>query len=342
MTARTPAPRHHAVQSWPQPGLKWLPMESRRLMTPRKLLRLGASLLAACVAGLLPAGQAQAGEVIAIHEPPTDPAHRAAHDLIRDDAAFARSRAFFAAFNLPRSLTFVTRSCEGRGGAWYFDFKVTICYEYVQNLIDGAASAQRPAWVSAEGAVRGGIADVALHEGAHALFEAFRTPLLGKEEDAADMVSTFAILNLFGAEAPAMVRGVAYSYLVDAQVRNFSDLPTLQARAPVSRAYGGAHSTALQRMFSIVCHALGVRRAGLCRPCRGQRPAALEGQRLRGRIQADRPCFRDAARPAPEPGTAGGRLPFARTCAQGRETGALSAASAAPTIPDETEAALRG
>jgi hypothetical protein len=232
-------------------------MESRRLMTPRKLLRLGASLLAACVAGLLPAGQAQAGEVIAIHEPPTDPAHRAAHDLIRDDAAFARSRAFFAAFNLPRSLTFVTRSCEGRGGAWYFDFKVTICYEYVQNLIDGAASAQRPAWVSAEGAVRGGIADVALHEGAHALFEAFRTPLLGKEEDAADMVATFAILNLFGAEAPAMVRGVAYSYLVDAQVRNFSDLPTLQARAPVSRAYGGAHSTALQRMFSIVCHASG-------------------------------------------------------------------------------------
>jgi hypothetical protein len=53
------------------------------------------------------------------------------------------------------------------------------------------------------------------------------------------------------------LRGVAYSYLVDAKARNFSDLPSLESRVVPSRAYGGAHSTPLQRMFSVVCHASG-------------------------------------------------------------------------------------
>jgi hypothetical protein len=105
--------------------------------------------------------------------------------------------------------------------------------------------------------MQGAIADVFLHEGAHALFEMFRTPLMGREEDAADMLATFAILNLYGEAAPDMIRGVAYSYLVDAQARTFSDLATLEARALPSRLYGGPHSTPLQRMYSVVCHAAG-------------------------------------------------------------------------------------
>jgi hypothetical protein len=192
------------------------------------------------------------------HEPPTVAEHRAVYERVRNDPTLAAARAFFAAFRLPRPISFVTRSCASRwNGAWYFDGAVTVCYEYLKNALDNAAADKRPDWVSQEGAISGQIADVFIHEGAHALFEFLRTPLMGREEDAADQFATFVILNLFGDDAPAMVRGIAYSYLVDAQARTFSDLPSLQQRTLPARAYGGAHSTPLQRMFSIVCHASG-------------------------------------------------------------------------------------
>ncbi len=204
------------------------------------------------------ATEAAPGVIRVIHEPPANPAHQAAFEAIGGDATFARARDFFAMFRLPRDLTFRTRSCSGRGGgAWYHDGTVTICYDYIQNLIDSAASDKRPDWVSRDAAMRGPIADVVLHEGAHALFEFLQVPLLGREEDAADMVSTFAILNLFRPEAQAFVQGVAYSYLADAGMGTFTDTPTLEERVVPSRAYGGAHSTALQRLYSIVCHASG-------------------------------------------------------------------------------------
>jgi hypothetical protein len=191
------------------------------------------------------------------HEPPTNPAHQAAFSRIQGDATLETARRFFEAFRLPQPLTLRTRSCGGRGGAWYREGVITVCYEYLQTAHDNAVSERRPDWVSVDGAIKGAIADVFLHEGAHALFELYRTPLMGREEDAADMFATFAILNLYGEAGPAMIRGVAYSYLVDAQARTFSDLPTLEARALPSRIYGGPHSTPLQRMYSVVCHASG-------------------------------------------------------------------------------------
>ncbi len=197
-----------------------------------------------------------------IHQPPTDPAHGPAFEHIQRDATFARARTFLTLFRLPRPMTIVTRSCSGRGGAWYADGTVTICYEYLQAILDNAAHPGRPDWVSREAAIAGPIADVVLHEGAHALFEFLRTPLLGREEDAADMISTFAMLNIFRGEAKAMVSGVAYSYLVDANVRDFGELPALQSRTAPNRAYGGPHSTALQRLFSVICHASGFDEAG--------------------------------------------------------------------------------
>jgi hypothetical protein len=216
-----------------------------------------AILLPLCLAMPL-RGHAEGDATVSIvHDPPTNPAHHATLQRIRGDATLEQARAFIAAFRLPKPVTLRTRSCSGRGGAWYWDGVITVCYEYLQNAYDNAASPKRPDWVSEQGAIRGAIADVFIHEAAHALFEFYRTPLLGREEDAADQFATFAILNLFGADAPEMIRGVAYSYLVDAQARTFGDLPSLEQRVPVSRAYGGAHLTPLQRMYSVVCQASG-------------------------------------------------------------------------------------
>lgn len=232
-------------------GMRWLSAGCAALLA-------GALGLWLALGGIAPrATELSLSGVRVIHQVPTNPAHQAIFERIRNDATFAKSRDFFTLFKLPREITFRTRNCSGRGGAWYYEGMVTICYEYFQTILDNARSAERPPWVSEEAAISGPIADVVLHEGAHALFEFLKTPLLGREEDAADMVATFALLNVFKAEAKALISGVSYSYLNDARARNFTDLPTLENRVVPSRAYGGAHSTALQRLFSVVCHASG-------------------------------------------------------------------------------------
>ena len=232
-----------------------------------------AAFVAACVvasvaalAMAVPAGPARAaepvrlalpGEVTLVHEPPTNPAHQAIHARIQGDPTFEGARRFFAAFRLGRPLLIRTRSCSGRGGAWYYEGAVTICYEYLQNAVDNARSDRRPEWVSEEDAIRGQFADVLYHEGAHALIEFLGIPLFSREEDAADTMASFAILALFRQDAPALINGIVYSYLVDTGVRNFSELPSLEARTITSRQYGGAHSTPLQRLFNVVCLAAG-------------------------------------------------------------------------------------
>lgn len=244
-TARTLA--HSAVRQGMRTIIKWLTMTGACI----------AALPAAAEAtGPAPARPTPAA-IHVIHEPPTDPSHRAVYKLVQGDATFARARDVFTLFNLPKPITIRTRSCSGRGGAWYYEGTVTICYGYVQTILDNARSPERPSWVSEDAAIAGPMADVVLHEGAHALFEFLKTPLLGREEDAADMFATFVLLNVFRADAKALISGIAYSYLNDARVRNFTELPAIENRVLPSRAYGGAHSTPLQRLYSVICHASG-------------------------------------------------------------------------------------
>ena len=59
-------------------------------------------------------------------------------------------------------------------------------------------------------ALVGPLLDTCLHEFAHAIFEMLRVPVLGREEDAADQVSAYLILNLGKAKAvTATARKVA-------------------------------------------------------------------------------------------------------------------------------------
>ncbi len=50
---------------------------------------------------------------------------------------------------------------------------------------------------------------------AHALFDLLRVPILGREEDAADQVSAFIMLQLGKEEARRLILGTAYAYKVE-------------------------------------------------------------------------------------------------------------------------------
>ncbi len=139
--------------------------------------------------------------VTAIIDAASDAEARAALVRLERSRALEQTRLFFEAFRLPRPLILRARNCDGRAGAWYNQDAVNVCFGYLQAAIANATRPDRPSWLAEEPSIRGQFLDVFIHEGAHAVFEQLRTPLFGKEEDAADSFATYAILNLFPAEA---------------------------------------------------------------------------------------------------------------------------------------------
>jgi hypothetical protein len=168
-----------------------------------------------------------------------------------------KARGFFVPFRLPRPLLLRTAGCDGDINAWFEDDVITICYEYLQDIRDTAANAKRPDWVSESAAIIGPVIDVFLHEGAHAIFDYFKIPVLGREEDAADLVSAYALLRLFGPEAQVLIPGIVYYYLSETGAHTFRTLERKRFRVVGGQAQANVHSNPLQRMYNVMCLAYG-------------------------------------------------------------------------------------
>ena len=89
--------------------------------------------------------------------------------------------------------------------------------------------------------------DTVLHEFAHALFDDFDPPILGREEDAADQVSAYIYLKLGKDEARRLIVGTVYAYMLEVQ----------DTDPPSMAEYADEHSTSEQRAFNLLCIAYG-------------------------------------------------------------------------------------
>jgi hypothetical protein len=186
--------------------------------------------------------------------PPTEPSHLALHDRLKAERWLERMQTVLRYLRLPRPVTLRLESC-GEVDAWFEKRTVAVCYEYLQVVVRRIQARQLPGWVTAEEALAGAFVDAILHETAHALFEQQRIPLLGREEEAADQVSAYLILSLGGDQAPGLVRGVAQLYLSWIGCFQTRSLPALKSGASPREAR--AHPTAAQRLYNLVCIALG-------------------------------------------------------------------------------------
>jgi Putative metallopeptidase len=168
---------------------------------------------------------------------------------------------FLSPLKLKKKLNFETTSC-GVVNAFYdhTDNTVHLCYEMLQWIEDVAAASpdklkQNPGGprrglvpgVTRAEAIVGGIGGVALHETGHAVFDIQQIPRLGREEDAADMVAGFIMLQFGNEVARVMIKGM-FNLTVNwqAETPNIS-VPLL----------ADSHSLYMQRGFSILCLAYG-------------------------------------------------------------------------------------
>jgi hypothetical protein len=134
---------------------------------------------------------------------------------------------------------------------------VTVCYEYLEDMWRSASSPRRPAAIAREDAFLGPALDSLLHEAGHALVDLLNIPLLGREEDAADQLAAYFVLQFARERKRSLILGSAYAYAAELKVRRARDLsrPRLEVGRHIS--FADEHGTPAQRLYNLLCVAYG-------------------------------------------------------------------------------------
>lgn len=179
---------------------------------------------------------------------PQNPAHQQLYDLVRERRLLERFRDYLSHLYLPAPLLLKTEGCDGVSNAWYesSDHSVTVCYEYLEELQKFAPVKTTPGGVTTRDAVYGPTVEVFFHEVSHALFDMLKIPILGREEDAADMLAGYVMLAQDEDVARKTVSSVVFMYGREAQSENLN-----------FERFADVHGLTAQRLYNLLCLAYG-------------------------------------------------------------------------------------
>jgi hypothetical protein len=148
------------------------------------------------------------------------------------------------------------QDCGGELYAGYENTVITVCYELLDDFWRNA-NAERPSAITREDAFVGQSLNVFLHEAGHALFRLLKVPLLGREEDAADQLSAYYLLQLPKNRKRALILGSAYAFASQLKIRRPRDLYRPRLRLERHKSFADEHGTPAQRLFNVLCLAYG-------------------------------------------------------------------------------------
>jgi len=181
--------------------------------------------------------------------PPKNPVHQPIYDRLRQRRALERIAEFLAPFRLPREVPMRIQGCDGVANAFYEDGEIKVCYEYLDQIRIIDPDEARAVGLSTDDLVIGPTVDVFLHEFAHALFDMLEIPVLGREEDAADLFSAYIQLQIDKDEARLLITGVAFLGRKEMQAELGKTLNP--------REFAREHGLTGQRYFNVLCMAYG-------------------------------------------------------------------------------------
>jgi hypothetical protein len=177
---------------------------------------------------------------------PKNPAHESIFKLLKERQVLEKFKELLSPLRLPRTLRLKVEGCDGVSNAWYEDDAITVCYEYIDDILRNAPQETTPAGVTRADAIVGPTLEVFLHEVGHAVFDYVGVPILGREEDAADQFAAYLLLQFAKSDARRLIAGVAYAYHVDASK------PTTKANP-----FADEHGLPAQRFYNVLCTAYG-------------------------------------------------------------------------------------
>ncbi|HXZ92095.1 MAG TPA: DUF4344 domain-containing metallopeptidase [Burkholderiales bacterium] len=190
------------------------------------------------------------GKVSIEYVAPEDPKHEELYKLLKKRQILEQMQMVLSPFRLNFSITVILKGCKGVRNAWYDDedHTVTVCYEYLQDVMDHAPKETTPAGVTPEAAVIGPSTEVFLHEFGHMLFDEYKMPLLGPEEDSADAVAAYTMMQFGTKFARSAIGGVAYMYARKAKE---------QAKTFEKEDLAEEHPLTQARFYTLLCFAYG-------------------------------------------------------------------------------------
>jgi hypothetical protein len=166
-------------------------------------------------------------------------------DRLRKRQVLEELSMFLSPLRLPRLLRVRTKSC-GQVNAFYVssEWAINLCYEYYENLEAIAPQTKSPQGYTRDEVIVGGFIDAIFHELGHALFDILKIPVFGREEDAADQMSAFVMLQFGKDVARTTIKGAAFTYL--------------NSKNPRARTeFADEHGAPAQRFFNYICLAYG-------------------------------------------------------------------------------------
>jgi len=201
------------------------------------------SVLAAAL-GASPARSAESVRIAYVQ--PDNPDHKTVFKILKEKRPLETLQGLLSAFRLPKTLVLQLKGCKGVPNAWYEDNTVTVCYEFVADVLARAPQETTPDGITREDAIVGLIAAVALHETGHALFDLLDVPIFGREEDAADQFAAYILLQLRQEDAARMIGGVTHMFWTQAALQTMGQ-----------DAFSSGHGLLVQRVFNLVCMTYG-------------------------------------------------------------------------------------
>ena len=188
-------------------------------------------------------------QLIPVYEPARRAEYIQAADAFRAAQVLERTAYSLNSFvRLPVKMPLVLREC-GSANAYYRPIQrdVTLCYELMEQVISGITRdfGEAPMEHKMEAAV-GALYFILFHEIGHGLSHTLRLPILGKEEDAADSIAAYLLLN--SRDPLPSVIGTLWFF-------------TNAVHQPTLRDFADEHSLGHQRAYALLCQALGKDRA---------------------------------------------------------------------------------
>jgi hypothetical protein len=137
----------------------------------------------------------RADRIQVAYVPPKNPAHESVFRLLKERKVLERLKEFLSPMRLPRALQLKLAGCDGDSNAFYENDAITMCYEYVDDVLKNAPQETTSAGVTRMDVIVGSTLEVFLHEFGHAVFDYLSVPIFGREEDAADQLAAYLLCS---------------------------------------------------------------------------------------------------------------------------------------------------
>ncbi len=180
---------------------------------------------------------------------PVDAKHRPIYERLTQRGMPERLAQFLSPVRLPRELVVTVEGCKGDVNAFYEDAAITVCYELLQYYHDAAPKEISPEGLAPADAILAPAITFVLHEVGHAIFDMLDIPVLGREEDAADLLSAYLQLQLGPQSARMLIASIAYLGEKEIQIA--------MSKGFKLEDFSDVHGLAAQRYFNVLCMAYG-------------------------------------------------------------------------------------